>query len=93
MAGHHNAAENDLLRQGDTGLLFLELNSDGQLELGTAVVTSTYSWPLSQNWSLTDPLATATGASLNSASRPTTSAFERCRDCCSSTPLSKRVGP
>ena len=45
--------KNDLLRQGDTGLLFLELNSDGQLELGTAVVTSTYSWPLSQNWSLT----------------------------------------
>lgn len=48
--------KNDLLRQGDTGLLFLELDADGQLELGTGVITSTYSWPLSRDWSLTGSL-------------------------------------
>ncbi len=45
--------QNNLLQQGDIGLLFLELDTDGQLELGTAVISTTYTWPLSENWSLT----------------------------------------
>ena len=51
--------QNNLLRQGDTGLLFLELDTDGQLELGTAVLSGTYTWPLSPRWSLTGSLGSS----------------------------------
>lgn len=44
--------QNNLIREGDTALLFLELNSDGELEVGTGVVTATYSWPIAPNWDL-----------------------------------------
>ena len=45
--------QNDLIRRGDSALLFLELNADGELELGTGLVSATYTWPLSDTWSLT----------------------------------------
>ena len=45
--------QNNLMRQGDTGLLFIELDADGELELGTGVISGTYTWPLSDSWTLT----------------------------------------
>ena len=45
--------QNDFIRRGDTGLLFLELDADGELELGSAVLSATYTYPLSDAWSLT----------------------------------------
>jgi len=45
--------QNNLMRRGDTGLLFIELDADGEPELGTGVVSATYTWPLSDSWSLT----------------------------------------
>ena len=34
-------------------MLFLELDADGELELGSAVLSATYTYPLSDAWSLT----------------------------------------
>ena len=42
-----------LIERGDTALLFLELNSDGDLELGSKVASLTYTYPLGDNWSVT----------------------------------------
>ena len=42
-----------LIERGDTALLFLELNSDGDLELGSKVASLTYTYPLRDNWSIT----------------------------------------
>ena len=51
--------QNDLMRRGDSALLFLELNADGELELGTGLVSATYTWPLSDTWSLTGSFGTS----------------------------------
>jgi len=48
--------QNNLIQKGDTALFFLELNSDGQLELGSGLVTATYSWPIHENWTLISSL-------------------------------------
>ena len=45
--------QNDLIVRGDTALLFLELDADGQLEVGTGVISGSYTYPLSDDWSLT----------------------------------------
>ena len=42
-----------LIKHGDTALLFLELNSDGQLELGSKITSATYTWPLNDRLELT----------------------------------------
>ena len=45
--------QNDLIVGGDTALLFLELDADGPLEVGTGVISGSYTVPLSDDWSLT----------------------------------------
>ena len=42
-----------LIQRGDTALLYIELNSDGDLELGSKVASATYTYPLSDTWSIT----------------------------------------
>ena len=42
-----------LIERGDTALLFLELNTDGELEVGSKVASLTYTYPLSESWTLT----------------------------------------
>ena len=42
-----------LIERGDTALLFLELNSDGDLEFGSKVASLTYTYPFGDNWSVT----------------------------------------
>ena len=45
--------QGDFIKRGDTALLFLELKNDGQLELGSTLLSATYTYPLSDNWNLT----------------------------------------
>ena len=45
--------QNDFLKRGDTALLFFELKNDGQLELGSTLLSATYTYPLSDRWNLT----------------------------------------
>ena len=40
----------------DTALLFLELKNDGQLELGSTLLSATYTYPLSDDWNITGSL-------------------------------------
>jgi hemolysin activation/secretion protein len=42
-----------LIERGDTALLFLQLNTDGELEVGSKVASLTYTYPLSESWTLT----------------------------------------
>ena len=42
-----------LIERGDTALLFLELNADGEPEVGSKVASLTYTYPLSESWTLT----------------------------------------
>ena len=42
-----------LIERGDTALLFLELNADGQPEVGSKVASLTYTYPFSDSWTLT----------------------------------------
>ena len=48
--------QNGLFKRGDTALLFLELTTNDQLKLGGDVISATYTWPLSDTWSLTGSL-------------------------------------
>ena len=48
--------QNDFLKRSDTALLFLELKKDGQLELGSTLLSATYTYPLSDSWNLTGSL-------------------------------------
>lgn len=45
--------QGDFIKRGDTALLFLELKNDGQLELGSTLLSATYTYPLSDTWNLT----------------------------------------
>ena len=45
--------QGDFIKRGDTALLFFELKNDGQLELGSTLLSATYTYPLSNNWNLT----------------------------------------
>ena len=45
--------QGDFIKRGDTALVFLELKNDGQLELGSTLLSATYTYPLSDNWNLT----------------------------------------
>ena len=45
--------QKDLIDRGDTALLFLELNSDGKPEFGSKVASATYTYPISDTWSIT----------------------------------------
>ena len=45
--------QGDFIKRGDTALLFLELKNDGQLELGSTLLSATYTYPLSSTWNLT----------------------------------------
>ena len=42
-----------LIKRGDTALLFLEMNVDGELELGGKTASATYTWPINEQWSVT----------------------------------------
>lgn len=44
------------IKRGDTALLFLELNLDGQLELGGKTASATYTWPINEKLSVTGSL-------------------------------------
>ena len=48
--------QGDFIKRGDTALLFLELKNDGQLELGSTLLSATYTYPLSDKWNLTGSL-------------------------------------
>ena len=41
------------IKRGDTALLFLELSSDGDPELGAKTASATYTWPIDDQWSIT----------------------------------------
>ena len=43
----------DLMKRGDLALVYFELDSDGQLELGTGITSLTYRYPLNNTLSLT----------------------------------------
>ena len=43
----------DLIKDGDLALIYFELDSDGQLELGTGITSLTYRYPLHETLSLT----------------------------------------
>ena len=43
----------DLMKDGDLALIYFELDSDGQLELGTGITSLTYRYPLHETLSLT----------------------------------------
>ncbi|KZR64674.1 MULTISPECIES: ShlB/FhaC/HecB family hemolysin secretion/activation protein [Prochlorococcus] len=45
--------KNSLLKRNDTFLAYLELNGDADPELGAAITSISYSWPLSESWLLT----------------------------------------
>ena len=48
--------QNDFLTWGDSALWFLQLDSDGDPELGNKVISATYTWPLSDQTSITGSL-------------------------------------
>jgi hemolysin activation/secretion protein len=43
----------DLMKHGDLALIYFELDSDGELELGTGITSLTYGYPLNETLSLT----------------------------------------
>ena len=45
--------QQDLFKRADTALLFFELKNDGQPELGSTLLSATYTYPLSDTWNLT----------------------------------------
>ena len=48
--------QNDFLTWGDSALWFLQLDSDGDPELGNKVISATYTWPISDQTSITGSL-------------------------------------
>ena len=53
--------QQDLFKRTDTALLFLELKNDGQLELGSTLLSATYTYPLTDTWNLTGSLGYSHG--------------------------------
>ena len=53
--------QQDLFKRADTALLFLELKNDGQLELGSTLLSATYTYPLSDSWNLTGSMGYSHG--------------------------------
>ena len=53
--------QGDLFKRADTALLFFELKNDGQLELGSTLLSATYTYPLSDTWNLTGSLGYSHG--------------------------------
>ena len=43
----------DLIKHGDLALIYFELDSDGELEMGTGITSLTYGYPLNETLSLT----------------------------------------
>ena len=55
-SGVSTLLQNDFLTWGDSALWFLQLDSDGDPELGNKVISATYTWPLSDQTSITGSL-------------------------------------
>ena len=53
--------QKDLLKRADTTLLFFEIKNDGQLELGSTLLSATYTYPLSDSWNLTGSMGYSHG--------------------------------
>ena len=53
--------QQDLFKRADTALLFFELKNDGQLELGSTLLSATYTYPLSDSWNLTGSMGYSHG--------------------------------
>ena len=53
--------QQDLFKRADTALLFIELKNDGQLELGSTLLSATYTYPLSDTWNLTGSMGYSHG--------------------------------
>ena len=53
--------QQDLFKRADTALLFFELKNDGQLELGSTLLSATYTYPLSDSWNLTGSIGYSHG--------------------------------
>ena len=55
-SGVSTLLQNDFLTWGDSALWFLQLDSDGDPELGNKVISATYTWPISDQTSITGSL-------------------------------------
>ena len=55
-SGVSTLLQNNFLTWGDSALWFLQLDSDGDPELGNKVISATYTWPLSDQTSITGSL-------------------------------------
>ncbi|KZR70970.1 hypothetical protein PMIT1318_02112 [Prochlorococcus marinus str. MIT 1318] len=51
--GVTTVVKNSLFKRKDTFLLYMEVNGDDDPELGAAITSASYTWPLSDTWRLT----------------------------------------
>ncbi len=51
--GVTTVVKNSLFKRDDTFLLYMEANGDDDPELGAAITSASYTWPLSDHWRLT----------------------------------------